>query len=338
MKIYIACPANCFTGGPTLLHQLCKSLSDRGFDSCMAYYKGVGSEPGQLVHPQYVEYGCRAISFSDIEDVQTNVLVLPETATRRGEELRRVRKVVWWLSVDNYLLGSLPLHTRIASRLIKRFQPDIIQLGRKVKKRGIFADRDINHLVQSEYARQFLKQCNVADSQVFFLSDYVEDEFCADLKDDECAREDVVLYNPKKLGPIVNDVIASCDDVRFLPLEGMNRADLGAALRSSKIYVDFGNHPGKDRLPREAAISGCCVITGLRGSAENCHDVPIPQEYKLDDYAPAVELEKKIKDVLANFEQRSCDFDSYRAFIRGEHSKFEEDLDRVCELLFETAE
>lgn len=28
--VYIACPANLFTGGPTLLHQLCFELRERG--------------------------------------------------------------------------------------------------------------------------------------------------------------------------------------------------------------------------------------------------------------------------------------------------------------------
>ena len=38
-------------------------------------------------------------------------------------------------------------------------------------------------------------------------------------------------------------------------------------MSESKVYIDFGNHPGKDRIPREAVINGCCVITGVRGSA-----------------------------------------------------------------------
>ena len=37
-------------------------------------------------------------------------------------------------------------------------------------------------------------------------------------------------------------------------------------LMKSKIYLDFGYHPGKIGL-REAALFGNCVITNLKGSA-----------------------------------------------------------------------
>ena len=33
-----------------------------------------------------------------------------------------------------------------------------------------------------------------------------------------------------------------------------------------QVYIDFGHHPGQDRLPREAVQCGCVVITGTRGS------------------------------------------------------------------------
>jgi len=33
-----------------------------------------------------------------------------------------------------------------------------------------------------------------------------------------------------------------------------------------QVYIDFGHHPGQDRLPREAVQCGCVVITGKRGS------------------------------------------------------------------------
>lgn len=54
-------------------------------------------------------------------------------------------------------------------------------------------------------------------------------------------------------------------------------------MSKSKVYIDFGNHPGKDRIPREAAISGCIVITGKRGAAAFAEDVCIPETYKFDE-------------------------------------------------------
>ncbi|KAL3809235.1 hypothetical protein ACHAXA_005283 [Cyclostephanos tholiformis] len=45
-------------------------------------------------------------------------------------------------------------------------------------------------------------------------------------------------------------------------------------------YIDFGPHPGMDRLPREAALAGCIVITNREGAAAHDEDVPLPQEFK----------------------------------------------------------
>lgn len=53
--------------------------------------------------------------------------------------------------------------------------------------------------------------------------------------------------------------------IKWIPIENMTTQQVKSLLGNSKVYVDFGNHPGKDRFPREAAIMGCCVITGKRG-------------------------------------------------------------------------
>ena len=75
-------------------------------------------------------------------------------------------------------------------------------------------------------------------------------------------------------------------DFHFFPLAGFNREQLATKFLESKLYIDFGHHPGKDRLPREAGIHGCCVITGLYGSASNAFDVNIPPAYKIDSRLP----------------------------------------------------
>jgi len=63
----------------------------------------------------------------------------------------------------------------------------------------------------------------------------------------------------------------------------MPREEVIKLLQKAKVYIDFDYHPRKDRLPREAAILGCCVITRKRGSAKFFEDVPIPDEYKFED-------------------------------------------------------
>ena len=95
--------------------------------------------------------------------------------------------------------------------------------------------------------------------------------------------------------------------------------------------MDFGNHPGKDRIPREAAISGCCVITGRQGAAAFYEDVPIPDRYKFDDLKDIdVESVKAcILDIFQNYDERIKDFEEYRNMIRGEKEKFIMDAMRL---------
>jgi hypothetical protein len=110
----------------------------------------------------------------------------------------------------------------------------------------------------------------------------------------------------------------------------MTKEEIIKTLQRAKVYIDFGNHPGKDRIPREAAILGCCVITGKRGSAAFFEDVPIPDEYKFEDKEENIpKIIEKIKDCFRNFEERYKDFEYCREVIRNEPQKFVEDIKKI---------
>jgi len=102
-------------------------------------------------------------------------------------------------------------------------------------------------------------------------------------------------------------------------------------LLSSKVYIDFGNHPGKDRFPREAAICGCCVITGLQGSAGNEVDVNIPKTYKFDQkFNSSVEnVIQLIKDILSDYDSHCKEFTKYKENIRSEKRKFLKEIKSI---------
>ena len=86
-----------------------------------------------------------------------------------------------------------------------------------------------------------------------------------------------------------------------------------------------------DRIPREAAISGCCVITGRKGAAAYHEDVPILEKYKFDDNAENVHYEviAKIRDIFDNYEQYTLDFDDYIEFIKNQKNKFKLDVRNI---------
>mgnify|MGYP001626387956 FL=1 len=164
---------------------------------------------------------------------------------------------------------------------------------------------------------------------IYYLSDYLNPNFLSN-KAELSKKVNIVVFNPKKGISFTKKIISSATDIEFVPLANMTREQVIETLQKAKVYIDFGNHPGKDRIPREAAILGCCVITGKRGSAAFFEDVPIPDEYKFEDKEENIpKIIEKIKDCFDNFEKRYQDFDYYRQVIKNEPIKFLEDLKKI---------
>lgn len=186
------------------------------------------------------------------------------------------------------------------------------------------------HLCQSHYSYEFLtSRLGVPKEKSYYLSDYINTDFLNSEVDFD-SKENVVVYNPKKGAKFTSEIIKQGSSIKFIPLINMTKQEVIETLKKAKVYIDFGNHPGKDRIPREAAILGCCVITGKRGSAAYNEDLPIPADYKFEDKVENIPLIlSKIRDCIDNFQDRLKDFENYRMIIRKEQDKFIEDLKSV---------
>ena len=122
-------------------------------------------------------------------------------------------------------------------------------------------------------------------------------------------------------------------DLKFIPLQNLSRAALQEILSGSALYIDFGNHPGMDRLPREAAVNGCCIITGRQGAAQNDIDIPIPVEYKFDERTASVQgITQQIRSILADYESHTIHFETYRNRIKREQETFYKQIDNLFQL------
>ena len=118
-------------------------------------------------------------------------------------------------------------------------------------------------------------------------------------------------------------IINKSPQFNWVALEHLSTEEVVTLLRSSKVYIDFGNHPGKDRFPREAAISGCCIITGRRGAAGNSIDISINEKYKFNDIVKNIPLIiDLISKCLIDFENMQKDFLEYRKKISLEKDIF----------------
>lgn len=113
----------------------------------------------------------------------------------------------------------------------------------------------------------------------------------------------------------------------------MNREEVIALLQKAKVYIDFGHHPGKDRIPREACMLGCCVITSKKGSARFQEDVPISDDYKFRDSVASIPaIANKIHQCFAQFSQRHKDFESYRSSIKSQEEIFDQEVQNIFRL------
>ncbi len=190
------------------------------------------------------------------------------------------------------------------------------------------------HLFQSYYASHFLKNTGILNSKKVYLSDYINDLYI-----DKSAvalkhpRENIVLYNPKKGLNFTKKIIEKSPSwIKWVPLINMSNDEVYQNLISGKVYIDFGNHPGKDRFPREAAISGCCILTDRKGAAAYQKDVPILEKYKFNDNKKNIpNIVNQIEYCLNNYQEAIKDFDSYRDFIRQEKDIFKKDIIRLFE-------
>ena len=117
------------------------------------------------------------------------------------------------------------------------------------------------------------------------------------------------MYNPKKGYEFTKKLISKANNtIKFIPLENLTCSEVRDLLLKSKIYIDFGNHPGKDRFPREAAMCGNAILTNKKGAAKYNEDVPINKIYKMDDVDNNIDkILEKIFYIFENYEQVNKD-------------------------------
>ncbi len=89
-------------------------------------------------------------------------------------------------------------------------------------------------------------------------------------------------------------------------------------------YIDFGPHPGMDRLPREAALAGCVVITNREGAANFDNDVGLPPEFKFAHF-DVDKIYSLIKDCCTKHDEYAKKLDKYKSWILGQRNQM-----KVC--------
>ena len=305
---YVVTIANVKSGGPELLHQLTYELNRLGHQAYIAYVN-CGQKLAKACTPvEYKQYvGDQVIKIEDLPDNDTSVIVFPEIYCDLLQNFKKSYIYLWWLSVD-FMFWNI--------------KPESI---------GSIYSRVDTHLYQSYYAKEFLEELEIPQDRMLSLSDYINDLYMQQ-EDMGLASEknDLVAYNPAKGKIFTQKLIRQMPETRFIAIQNMTNTEVFELLKKSKVYIDFGNHPGKDRIPREAAMLGCCVITGRRGSAGNDIDVCIPDRYKVDETECSItDICRLIQECIDNYEENAPAFEDYRKSIRGEKDLFEKQVKQM---------
>lgn len=297
-KIYVLSFANIATGGIELCHQLVYKLNLLGFDASIVYIKKSGDDRPIEVKEEYLKYQCPFLTELSIDE--SGYYIIPEGLGTYFNIINSPNKIFWWLSVDN--------------------------LSINLNETELQEWMHIPHLVQSEYARMFLRdELHISEDSIYWLSDYINSEYLTEEERVE-GRENLVLFNPfKGSNESAMLFINSSGKIKWQALRDFSTQEMKKVMCKAKVYIDFGNHPGKDRIPREAALSGLCVITNKKGAAKNPYDVEIPEVYKFEEF-DALTIINKIYEICDNFEECRKDFEHYIKKTKREFQQFECDV------------
>lgn len=313
-SVYILAPHQAASGGPEDLHMLGESLRMYGVRANMVYVGSVGKgwglgltngRPADFVH-------FKVPTAAGVEDTPETVVVIPQTWCPSVGFFKQAKLAIWWLGLQHPPLQA-NLDTYFAGHA---------DLARRA-----------THLCQSVYAADFLRKYGL--SPVMLLDKIAADHVLGGFG---LYRANAVAYNPAK-GREVTEALMARALERKIPIEwaalaNMTQRDMITVLNQAKAYVDFGPHMGMDKIPREAAVAGACVITGMQGAAGVYRDYPLPSEFVFDDRAGPGSLDldavlDKILDCLLDYKTQHAKQVGYRAWVRSQLLDFE---DRVREL------
>lgn len=339
--IYVVIPGNAVTGGPETLHQVADELKRLGNQVKVVY-----RYPNSMDIPdRYKKYD---ISLAEeIQDSEQNWLIFPETMTHFVYKYKKIRKCIMWLSLD-FFLDSAP-NRMVCKRLRVRGLPKLfypivfihkMREGKLHLRQYKFDDANtVLHGYNCEYVHQYLLDKGINDKNTLYICGPIGENYL-NLKENpyDVQRENLIVYNPKKGIEFTNTLIEKAKNSgingQFVPLANMTPEEIEILFCKAKVYMDFGEFPGPERIPREAVICHCNIITSLNGSANNAEDVPIPDCMKFDTDVNNIDsIIEKIRDMLENYVKYCEYYDQYREKVKKQPLLFKQNILALSELL-----
>lgn len=336
-KLYIVAEATSTSGGPETIHQLAGMLKNQYNLAAYLYYIDINAS---IVPDKFKKYNVMVTR--TIEDNESNMLIVPESYTDFLTKYRKIRKCILWLSLDFYL-NTLPWNrTKLTCKLwhipfiLSPLMYIILQITHRLRH-NVYTFKNskkdnIMHLYNCEYVYDFLLSKGVNHNNMIYLCGPLRDEFL-DAKVNLDNKKNIIIYNPKKGIKFTNKVIEKCRDLdyTFIPIQGITPKEIVKLMEKAKLYIDFGYFPGPERIPREACMMYCNIITSNIGSATNNKDVLVPYKFSLDT-RNLNEIKKLIIELVENYKVHITEYDEYRKKITNQKKLFVDSCKRVAKI------
>lgn len=300
----------------------------------------------QPIHKNFKQY---KINFTNIiEDNKDNILIIPEHFMHLKEGLKytNIRKVIWWLSIDNYYGFKFRYQNKKVIRSILKIPYNIIKTFNKITNFyfGVFSYHDylkviykflsLNkqkeifqasaHFAQSYYAYDYLKH---QIKNLYFLFDFQEKKKLNNSKIKN-KKENLICYSHKSNEFI--QLLKKISNEKFIELKGFTSQKIIKVFKKTKIYIDFGYHPGKDKMPREAVLFDNCILTNYKGSAKNKFDIPISNKFKFrQKYNELNKIDSLINYLFKNHKTELKKFVKYKKKVLDEEKVFKRQLLKI---------
>lgn len=318
-QVLVFCP-DATTGGPEALHQLVDSINRQGGQAKLVY-TGPQSEfsikdsviscslhPDSIAYKTYQRYSPEVLSTTKV--TENSLLIFPEISVDLAWAVRcglPCSVACWWLALHDLANTHDELWCR-------DFMNGVIQFN------------------QSYYAFEHLHSRRAP--AIVPLFDYTDRNFVRygliELEGTKrtAKRPRSIAYFPRKGRELANEFFKQVElkglEIEPLAIENMTKDEVMTALGSSVIYIDFGHHPGKDRVPREAAAVGNVVLIHRVGAGRPFQDHSIDEDYKFDkDDIKSGKLIETVEAILNNPSRHLLNQRFYRQKIFLEPAEFD---------------
>ena len=329
---YVYYPRGARTGGPIALHQLAASMRRAGLEAALVPF------PGTEDQPDVAEYRVFEVPvhLGKVPDTPQSVVIVPEAYVPIARRFRRATTVIWWLSIDKSTTEMFRMARRRNEIWDKLFWREYIGRARhepgQFNRRGNLRTlRRAIHIAQSQYAWSYLYATyGIVAGMVTDYTFLPSGSPAARPRLGDPSRSPRVAYNPLKGKQYVDRVKPLLRDVEWVPISGMTAPEVTKVLSSCDAYVDLGYHPGKDRIPREAALCGCVVLARRVGAAAFYGDMPLPWEAVVGQGEVDPELvAARLREMLDDLESARTRQQPYVRWLTGEEQRFHEEVRQV---------